>query len=204
MNQLARLCLLASPLALTACNTAPAEEAPLSGDWVLSAGESHLSFITVKNGQVAEAHSFSGLSGSVNADGLAELSIDLASVETNVDIRDERMRDLLFDVVEFPAANVSVALDPAAFTGLKTGDSLVQPVVATLNVHGASAEVATDLSVTRLGEGKVNVSTTAPVIVSADSLDLAEGVEELRNIANLDSITGQVPVTFSLTFEQQQ
>jgi len=32
---------------------------------------------------------------------------------------------------------------------------------------------------------------------------LADGVEELRAIANLDSITGAVPVTFSLTFEQQ-
>lgn len=203
MNQLTRLCLLASPLALAACNTAPAEEAPQAGDWVLSAGESQLSFITVKNGQVAEAHSFPGLSGSVSADGAAELSIDLASVATNVDIRNERMRDMLFDVVDFPAATVSVALDPAAFAGLKTGDSLVQPVVATLNVHGASVEVATDLAVIRLGESKVNVSTATPIIVSADSLGLAEGVEELRTIANLDSITGQVPVTFSLTFEQQ-
>lgn len=203
MNQLSRLCLLVSPLALAACNSAPAEEAPLAGDWMLSAGESNLSFITVKNAQVAEAHSFSGLSGSVSADGAAELSIDLASVETNVDIRNERMRDLLFDIVDFPAATVTAALDPAAFAGLQTGDSLVQPIAATLNVHGASGEVATDLAVTRLGEGKVNVSTIAPIMISAASFDLGEGVEELRNIANLDSITGTIPVTFSLTFEQQ-
>ncbi len=203
MNQFTRICLLASPLALAACNTAPTEDAPLAGDWVLSSGESHLAFTTVKNGQVAEAHSFSGLSGSVSADGAAELSIALASVETGIDIRNERMRDLLFDVVDFPAATVTAALDPAAFAGLQTGDTLVQPVATTLSVHGANAEVATDLAVTRLGEGKVNVSTIAPIIVSADSLDLADGVEELRNIANLDSITGQVPVTFSLTFEQQ-
>jgi polyisoprenoid-binding protein YceI len=203
MTKLTRLCLLASPLALAACNTAPAEEAPLAGDWVLSPDESHLAFVTVKNAQVAETHSFPGLSGSVSADGAAELSIDLASVETNIDIRNERMRDFLFDVVDFPVASVTVALDPAAFAGLKTGDTLVQPVAAMLNVHGASGEVGTELAVTRLGEGKVNVSTIAPVLITAGSFDLADGVEELRTIANLDSITGTVPVTFSLTFEQQ-
>ncbi|TIX51762.1 YceI family protein [Alteraurantiacibacter aquimixticola] len=203
MSLPARSSIILASLALAACSQAPAEEAPLAGDWVLAGDESNLAFVTVKAGQVAEAHRFDGLTGSVSADGSATLTIDLASVQTNIDVRDERMRDFLFDVAEFPAATVTTSLDPAAFAALKTGDSLIQPVTATLDLHGASGEIATELAVTRVDEGKVKVATIAPIIVGADAFDLAEGVEELRGLAGLDSITGQVPVTFSLTFEQQ-
>ncbi len=194
---------VASALALAACSSSPAEDPPLAGDWVLSAEESNLSFTTVKAGQIAEAHHFTRISGAISAAGAAELAIDLASVETNIDIRNERMRELLFDVADFPSANVSLALDPSSYAGLQSGESIPQQVTATLDVHGASGEVAADVTVTRLAAGKVRVASVTPVIVDAGAFDLAEGVEELREIAGLDSIARQVPVSFSLTFEQQ-
>lgn len=194
---------LAATLGLAACSSAPEGDAPLAGSWTLDSGESHLAFVSVKAGQVAEAHSFPGLSGSVSEAGQAELSIDLASVDTAIDIRNERMRDMLFKVADFPTATVTTTLDPAAFGALQAGDTLVQPVTATLDLHGTTGEVTTDLTVTRVGANKVRVQTIAPMIVSADSYGLGEGVEALRQVANLDSITGSVPVTFSLTFVQQ-
>lgn len=203
MKMIAAAALTATMLGLAACSSAPAEEAPLAGGWTLEADESYLGFVTVKAGQIAEAHSFSGLSGSVSEGGEANLAVDLATVDTAIDIRNERMRDLLFDIADFPQASISAALDPAAFASLQTGDSMVQSVTASLDLHGASGEITTDLAVTRLGEGKVRVQTVAPIIIGADSYDLAEGVEELRQLANLDAITGQVPVTFSLTFVQE-
>ncbi|GAA0282518.1 hypothetical protein GCM10009127_24890 [Alteraurantiacibacter aestuarii] len=203
MSFASRFTLAASTLALAACSTAPAEEAPLAGDWALSPQESHLSFVTVKAGEIAEAHSFTGLSGAVSAAGAANLSIDLTSVETNVDVRNERMRDFLFNVAEFPSATATVQLDPAAFATLGTGDTLTQDVTGQLDLHGVTADIASQLSVTRIAPDKVRVETVSPIIVSAASFGLDGGVEELRNLANLDAITGQVPVTFSLTFQQQ-
>lgn len=189
-------------LGLAACSTPPAEQ-PLSGSWTLDAAESNLAFVTVKGGQVAEAHSFPGLTGSVSESGEATLAIDLASVDTLIDVRNERMREMLFNVAEFPSATVTTTLDPAAFGTLLAGDTMVQSVTATLDLHGTSGEVTSDLSVTRVGANKVRVQTIAPIIVSADSYGLGEGVEALREVANLDSITTSVPVTFSLTFVQQ-
>ena len=190
-------------LGLAACSGAPAEEAPLEGSWVLEADESYLGFVTVKAGEVTESHSFTGFSGSVSADGAAQVAIDLATVDTAIDIRNERMRDFLFDVANFPQATVSANLDPASFADLQSGDTLEQAVTASLDLHGSSGEIATELAVTRVGQGKVRVQTIAPVIVAAGSFGLAEGVEELRNLANLDAISGQVPVTFSFTFVQE-
>ncbi len=203
MTRIAFSLLAATTFTLAACSSGPVEDAPLAGEWVLVPGESHLSFVTVKNAQVAEAHHFTNLAGLVSADGAATLAIDLSSVETNIDIRNERARDLLFDVADFPEATVSLSVDPASLASLQTGDSTTQEVTASLAIHGVTAEVPATLTVTRIAPGKVQVASASPVIVEAGSLDLAEGVEELREIANLDSITGAVPVTFELTFTQQ-
>lgn len=203
MSFASRITFAASALALAACSTAPAEEAPLAGDWALSPAESRLSFVTVKAGEIVEAHQFTGLSGTVSAAGDAELVIDLASVETNIDIRNERMRDVLFGVAQFPSASVTAQLDPAAFAALGTGDTLTQGVTGQLDLHGIQSEMASELSVTRIAADKVRVETVSPIIVSAALFGLDGGVEELRNLAGLDSITGQVPVSFSLTFQQQ-
>ncbi len=193
---------LAATLGLAACSQSPAEP-PLAGSWTLDGDASHMAFITVKAGQVTEAHSFTGLSGSVSDTGEAQLVVDLASVDTAIDIRNERMRELLFNVAEFPSATVITTLDPASFANLKTGETLNQPVTATLDLHGASSEITTDLSVTRMGANKVRVATIAPIILAADTYGLGEGVEALREVAKLDSITKQVPVTLSLAFVKE-
>ena len=193
---------LAATVLLAGCAQQPAE-APLDGAWVLDGDRSQVSFVTVKAGQVAEVHHFGQLSGSVAADGAAQLDIDLASVETNIDIRNERMRDILFQVAEFPQAQVSVTLDPAAFADLSVGEATTASVEATLDLHGVSNAVPADLVVTRIGDDLVKVETAQPLVVAAGSYGLAEGVAELATIAGLDSITTQVPVTASLVFARE-
>ncbi|MEL1251484.1 YceI family protein [Aurantiacibacter gilvus] len=190
---------LAATALLAGCAQEPAE-VPLDGAWVLDGDRSQVSFVTVKASQVAEVHHFGEVSGSVSADGGASVAIDLASVETNIDIRNERMRDILFQVAEFPQAEVTAALDPADFTGLSVGDALTTSVDLTVNLHGSSATMPADLLVTRIGDDLVKVETAQPLVVAAASFGLAEGVAELQSVANLDSITTQVPVSVSLVF----
>ena len=123
----------AAPLALAACAQAPAEPAPLAeGAWSVDAGASSLAYVSVKAGEIAESNSFSGRSGSVSPEGAASVEIDLATIETKVDIRNERMRDIFFEVADHPTATVSAQIDPAAFDALALGESVVQPLEATL------------------------------------------------------------------------
>ena len=187
---------------LAGCSQQPVE-APLDGAWTLDAERSSLSFVSVKAAQVAEVHGFSGLQGAVGADGEASLQIDLATVETNIDIRNERMRDILFEVAEFPEAQVTLSLDPAQFAGLSEGEAMAVSVEATMDLHGASGTVPADLVVTRIADDLVKVETARPVVIAAATYGLAEGLEELATIAGLDSITAQVPVSASLVFARQ-
>ena len=56
-------------------------------DWQLEPSPSSLSFVSIKNNVIAEAHTFTKLSGSVDQIGAAHIDIDLNSVETLIPIR---------------------------------------------------------------------------------------------------------------------
>ena len=186
-----------------ACSQAPAEPAPLvEGSWSVDASASSLSYVSVKSGEIAEANSFSGLSGSVTPAGAASLEIDLSTIETKVDIRNERMRDIFFEVAEFPTASVTATIDPAAFETLSVGETITQPLKAVLSVKGVEAPIETQVSVTRTGEDGVLVTSLEPVILYADSLELTDGLATLQELAGLPSITPVVPVTFAIAFKR--
>lgn len=183
---------------------AATEAAPLTdGNWALDPAGSRLAYVSIKAGEIAEANRFEKLSGSVAADGTATLDIDLASVNTGVDIRNERMREIFFEVTQNPKASITARLEPAAFAGLAVGQSLTRPLKATVTIKGASQDVETEVLVTRVADGRVTVVPTAPVIVSTDMFGLTDELGELRALAQLPSITPAVPVTFSLAFTRQ-
>lgn len=199
----ALIALAPATLILAACSKAPAEPGALvSGSWSVDADASSLSYVSVKSGEIAETNTFSGLSGTVGEDGSATLQIDLATVETKVDIRNERMRDIFFDVAQYPTATVTAKVDPAAFDGLAIGESTAQPLEATLTVKGVEAPVETQVSVTRTAQDRVLVTSTEPVIVYADALKLTDGLATLQQLAGLPSITPAVPVSFSIAFKR--
>lgn len=180
----------------------PEPEALTSGDWAIDEAVSSVSYVSVKSGEVAEPNTFTALTGSVSKAGEAAIRIDLASLETGVDIRNERMRDVFFNVAQHPAANITAAIDPAAFEALGVGESTRQTLEATVSVKGVEAPVEAQVQVTRAGPDRVLVVSEAPVIVYADALELTQGLARLQELAGLDAITPVVPVTFSLTFER--
>ncbi|MDP4605695.1 MAG: YceI family protein [Erythrobacter sp.] len=172
------------------------------GAWALDPAGSRLSYVSIKAGEVAENNRFDTLAGNVAADGTATLDIDLASVNTGVDIRNERMRDIFFEVAGNPKAVVTAKLDPAAFAGLAVGQSLTRPLKATLALKGVEQAIETEVLVTRASADRVTVVPTAPVLISTDMFDLTDELGELRALAELPSITPAVPVTFTLAFKR--
>lgn len=196
-------------LGLAAC-AEPAADAPkdaateaasvTEGAWALDPVGSRLAYVSIKAGEIAESNRFDTLSGTVAADGTATLDIDLASVNTGVDIRNERMREIFFQVADNPKAVVTAKLDPAAFAGLAVGQSITRSMNATIALKGVESTVETEVLVTRVSADRVTVVPTAPVIISTDMFELTDELGELRALAQLPSITPAVPVTFALTF----
>lgn len=178
-----------------------AAAAPVTeGTWTLDPATSRLSYVSIKAGEIGEANRFDTLAGTVAADGTATLDIDLASVNTGVDIRNERMREIFFGVAENPKASVTAKLDPAAFSGLAVGQSITRPLKASVTIKGVTADVETEVLVTRTADDRVIVVPTAPIIITTDMFDLTDELGELRALAQLPSITPAVPVTFTLAF----
>jgi len=169
-------------------------------DWQLKAEDSALYFVSIKKGSVAETHQFKTLNGRVDKDGELELVIDLASVDTAIEIRDQRMREHLFDTGQYAQATLTAELDSSDYQGLKPGESVRIEPGLNLSLHGVSQALDTSLTVTKTADGSLLVTTRKPVIVNAGDFALLEGVEKLRELAGLPSIAQAVPVTVELVF----
>ena len=169
--------------------------------WELDNNSSTLSFVTVKADHVGEVHTFDQLSGDINDDGSVQITIELASVNTLIDIRNERMQNMLFETNLFPQATISGEIDLDAVAEMDAGVSQAISVDFDLAIHGESSSYTVDVLVTRTESG-VLASTVKPIIVMADTHGLVSGVEALREVAGLPSISRAVPVSFAVVFEQ--
>ena len=187
------------PIALAALLALPASA---FADWQLVGDDSSVNFVSVKKSTIAETHHFKGLSGAISDAGKAALTIDLASVETNIPIRNERMQKMLFETAEFARASISADVDPAKLKALQPGQSMHLTADVTVEIHGQQNTEKADLQVTGLAGNQVQVTTNAPIVVNAGNYKLLEGIEKLRAVAGLDSISPIVPVTVKLTFKQ--
>ena len=69
-------------------------------------------------------------------------------------------------------------------------------------VHGTTSSITFDITVSRLTDNRILVASRKPVIVNASQVGLLAGVEKLREVAGLPSISPAVPVSFVLAFDQ--
>ncbi len=174
----------------------------VSAQWALNNAASSIDFISVKNAAVAELNHFKKLQGTVSKNGEASVTIALASVETMIPIRNERLQSMLFEMQKFPQATVSTDVDLKRISNMKTGQSFVQPAQLALSLHGKEQTLKADLRIVKLRKNKLLVTTVRPVIVNADDFSLGKGIEALREVAQLLSISTAVPITASLVFEK--
>ena len=170
--------------------------------WELISSDSVVNFVSVKKSKVGEIHHFSGLEGKIEANGSVSFNIDLASVETNIPVRNDRMKSMLFEVVEFPKAKLSGEIDLTHLSNLKVGGSYQDSIEFALSLHGISQQILSDLMIIKLTDNQIMVTSIKPVIINAEDYKLSEGVEMLRSVAKLSSISMAVPVTFSLVFKK--
>jgi len=193
MTQFKKLCFLLL-LLLLATNA--------QAHYQLENSASSLNFISIKKNKIGEVHTFKQLSGSINSEGVAEVIIDLSSVQTNIDVRNERLKSMLFETGIFPTAKVSATLDANQLETIKSGQVLIMPIELTLNLHGKSKIIKTNVQVIGLTEGALLVNTIKPIMLNAFDFGLSEGVTKLMEAAKLPSISTAVPVSFSLIFKQ--
>ncbi len=173
----------------------------LQAAWVLDNSRSALNYISTKKGHVMEAgNTFTSLRGVIDDSGHARLAIALNTVDSHIPIRNQRMRQYLFETGRFPTAIFSTRIDPAQVAGLGAGEERRIAVSGQLELHGVKGRIATQLRVIGLKDGALRVETTVPVILNALDYALGSGIGKLKELAGLSAIATSVPVSFSLVF----
>ncbi|MBV7568430.1 YceI family protein [Pseudomonas sp. PDM27] len=169
-------------------------------DWYLDGESSRLSFVSTKNANVSEVQRFLVLHGKVDPQGLAQVEVELESINSGVPLRDERMRKELFQVERFPDALITTKIDLRPINDLAPGAQLELRLPLTVDLHGKQHEYNAQLLATRLDDRRFQVVTLEPLVINAEDFDLAPGLETLRKMAGLSAISLSVPVGAVLIF----
>ena len=160
--------------------------------WALS-DESRISLTSTKNGLVSETHSLAAIKGGVSGEGTVELQFDLRAIETNIPIRNERMQTWLFS--DEPVAKLSANVQ-AALSAKETAFTIDQTL--TLEANGNTVMLDVPLTVVREGDAVAKVA--GQLVIDVADFGYAPGIEKLRQIAGLKSISTEVPVDVKLVF----
>lgn len=168
--------------------------------WELDNSRSELNFVSIKNASVAETHRFGSLVGFITEAGKVQVNINLDSVDTQIDIRNERMREYLFQTVDFPTAAVTASVDPEVLNSAARGGTLTTDVAVQLSLHGLQQTLSVPVVVVGAADGGLRVVTARPVTVRASDFALDGGIARLQELAGLASISTAVPVTLNLVF----
>ena len=133
-----------------------------SAHWSLDNDGSTLSFVTVKADHVAEAHTFDMLSGTIDDDGSVAVTVELASVNTLIPIRNERMQTMLFETNLFPQATISADVDLDTITAMAPGSSETQQLNFSLSMRDVTRSYTAEVLLTRVGDGVIATPLTKP------------------------------------------
>ncbi|WP_433767192.1 YceI family protein [Pseudomonas putida] len=169
-------------------------------DWYLDGESSRLSFVSTKNANLSEVQRFLVLHGKVEPSGLAQVEVELESVNSGVPLRDERMRKELFEIEKFPEALITTQIDLRPINDLASGAQLELRLPLTVDLHGRQRTYNAQLLATRLDDRRFQVVTLEPLVINAEDFDMAPGVEALRKIVGLSAISLSVPVGAVLIF----
>jgi len=199
MNKL--LCLSVTLVTLFA-QTLLAQENPFDGGWQINSDASTLNFVSVKKGSIMEHSRFATINGTIDEDGQAIIKIPLDSVDTSIDLRNVRMRFLLFETFNYPEATITANLDPATFARLSPGSHLEMDLPVTLSLHGAEVDVTEQVTVSVADNNNVRVVSADPIILQIADFNLLEGVAKLEEAAEV-TITPATAVTFNFAFSRK-
>ena len=171
--------------------------APAHADWVLG-DSSRIGFVSIKNNSIGENNVFKRVSGSISERGRVSVSVDLSSVETGIGIRNERLQKMLFQVANFPTATIEAVLSDSQVAALQAGGDQTESLSVNISLHGKTVSKTAHVSVSASG-GDVRVTTTQPIVITAQEFGLEAGVAALQQIAGLNAISRSIPVTVDLS-----
>jgi outer membrane protein OmpA-like peptidoglycan-associated protein len=180
-----------------------AQENVFSPGWTMNSETSTLRFQSVKNETKVESSTFGTYTGTIDEGGLATVRVLLDSVDTTIDLRNVRMRFLLFETFQFPEAVITMQIDPAQLEDLEEVRRKVIVAPYTITLHGVTSEREAEIAITLLDNDTVSVTSGTPISLPVADFELTGGVEKLEEAAGV-SIIPSATVTFDFTFSRAE
>ncbi len=174
---------------------------PFKSGWTLESSASDLNFMSVKQGSKMELSKFATLDGIIAEDGTATFEVALDSVDTNVDLRNVRLRFLLFETFAHPKATVATRLTEDMLGDLAETGVLRMSLPFEISLHGFSKSMEAEVIISLAGPDQVTVASVAPIILQLADFGLIEGRDKLQDTAEV-TITPATAITFALTFKR--
>ena len=169
-----------------------------SKPWTLKKDSSSITFFTVKNSTIGEVHKFTDFSGSIDK-GMAKVIIKPDSVNSNIDIRNERMREFLFETKMYPTIEITAEVADI-LKKIESGFSS-QTISAKLSLHGITKDIEIQAAISKVGN-QIRVSNTQAIVISASDYTMGDGIKKLAELAGV-KIVWSVPVDVDLVFTQE-
>ncbi|VVM20881.1 hypothetical protein BSPWISOXPB_481 [uncultured Gammaproteobacteria bacterium] len=132
----------------------------------IDSNNSVVNFSTIKKQYVVEPAVFEGITGSISSSGKAEINIDLSSVNTNIAIRDQRLKALFFKVVKFPQASIKATIDMKKIKSIRYYKRMEIPAI--LEFYGVSKEIKLEVLVAKVYKKKLLITSMKPIIIDAN------------------------------------
>jgi outer membrane protein OmpA-like peptidoglycan-associated protein len=181
--------------------SALSQESIFAPGWTMNAEASTLRFQSVKNETKVESSTFGSYAGTIDENGLATVRILMESVDTNVDLRNVRMRFLFFETFQYPEAIITMQLDPAKLENLKDVRRKVMTANYTINLHGVTSEREAEIAVMLLDDDTVSVTSGTPISLPTADFGLDGGIAKLEEAAKVEIIPSAT-VTFDFMFNR--
>lgn len=166
--------------------------------WSIVSDQSSLSYVSVKNETVAEVNTFKQIKGELSPEGQLQVTLPVSGLETAISIRNERILEHVLKSSEFAAIKASGKVKMSDVTALNVGQSMALEQPLQLTLLNETQNLNALLLVTKLNEKTLMVHTSAPLIVDLTKFELTSGLEKLRQLAGLKSISPIVPVSFTV------
>ena len=173
--------------------------APAWAEWQV-ADNSSIQFVSIKNNTIGEVSHFDMIAGTVGDQGAVEVRVALDSVETNIGIRNDRMKKMLFEVGLYPEAVITAQLSEEAMAAAGSSTGAAVPAVLQIDLHGQVVSKDAVLTVSATDAGGFSATTSQPILLNAAEFNLEDGVAALQSVAGLNAISRVIPVTVSLNF----
>jgi len=147
-----------------------------------------INFISIKNNTIGETHGFEHIEGLIDHTGKVEITIDLSSVNTGIDIRNDRMREFLFVTNDFPKAKLSTQVDVKKLEALVVGKAAVEEINLLVDLHGQQQAISINAGLVKTTDGAIHVEALSPVLLQASQFGLLGGIAKLQELAGLQAI----------------